>query len=271
MLGQIARMMKALLIYMNKLPTEISIYLDGLFEPDPGDQAHANNGLQVDAGTPVSKIAIAVDACLEAFEMAKESGCQMIIAHHGIFWTGHDNDPRAIDIHGKRLSYLFKNGISVWSCHLPLDIHPEFGNNAMLAKLLGFSDVKPFGAYHGKMIGLSGTVCTTDIEAIAEKLEQNLPECTAYAWSFGKESIGTIGVVSGGGDFAIPEAGRLGLDLIITGEMSHQMYHTAREYGINVICAGHWSTETVGIRAVGEKLCTHFGLESQFLSIPTGL
>jgi dinuclear metal center YbgI/SA1388 family protein len=256
---------------MEKLPLEISAYLDNLFELDPGDQAHANNGLQVDTGIPVSKIGIAVDACMASFEMAKETGCQMIIAHHGIFWTGHGEDPRAIEIHGKRLSYLFKNGISVWSCHLPLDMHPEFGNNAILANMLGLNNISKFGMYHGKAIGLQGTINPLSVDDIATLLQEKLPECLGYAWNFGKEKVATIGIVSGGGDFAIDEAGKLGLDLLVTGEMSHEKYHTAKEYGVNVISAGHWSTETTGISAVGERLCQHFGLASQFLSIPTGL
>jgi dinuclear metal center YbgI/SA1388 family protein len=256
---------------MNILPKEISIYLDSLIGSDPTDQAIANNGLQVDTGNPVSKVGIAVDACLEAFEMAKENGCQIVIAHHGMFWTGHDNDPRAIEIHGKRLAYLFANNISLWSCHLPLDKHPKYGNNILLCQMLGLGDITPFGQYHGIDIGFMGKCQATDIDTIAQILEDKLPECNAYAWSFGKSSIETIGIVSGGGDFAIPQACKQGLDLVITGEMNHQYYHIAKEYGINVISAGHWSTETIGIRAVGQALFTQFGLETQFLSIPTGL
>lgn len=256
---------------MNILPKEISNYLDSIIGFDPMDQATANNGLQVDAGNPVTKIGIAVDACLEAFEMAKTNGCQMVIAHHGMFWSGHDNDPRAIDIHGKRLAYLFANNISLWSCHLPLDRHQKLGNNIILCNIIGLSDIAPFGQYHGQDIGYMGKCPTTDIETIAQSLEDNLPECNAFAWQFGKSTIETVGIVSGGGDFAIPQACRQGLDLIITGEMNHQYYHIAKEYGINVISAGHWSTETVGIRAVGQALYAQYGLESQFLSIPTGL
>lgn len=256
---------------MDILPKEIAGYLNSLFETDPHDQAHANNGLQVDSDVPVTKIGMAVDGCLAAFELAKETGCQMVIAHHGIFWTGHGNDPRAINIHGKRLSYAFNNGISLWSCHLPLDIHPEFGNNAVLSKMLDLADRKPFGEYNGKKIGFMGRIAPTDLESVASKLEENLPECSAYAWNFGRETIETVGIVSGGGDFAIPEAGQLGLDLIVTGEMGHELYHVAKEYGVNVICAGHWCTETTGIQALGEKLKAQFGLACEFLSIPTGL
>ena len=256
---------------MKTLPNELSIYLDSIIGFDPDDQVLANNGLQVDAGVPVTKIGIAVDACLDAFKMAKENGCQMVIAHHGMFWTGHDNDPRAIDIHGKRLAYLFANGISLWTCHLPLDMHPELGNNIMLSRLLDLEDLVPFGLYHGQNIGFKGKSKPASLDEIAETLEEKLPECSAYAWNFGKDTIETVGIVSGGGDFAIPQACKLGLDLVISGEMNHQYYHIAKEFGINVISAGHWSTETVGIRAVGQALCAQFGLESQFLSIPTGL
>ena len=256
---------------MNNLPKEISTYLDSIVGFDPGDQVIANNGLQVDTGVLVTKIGIAVDACLDAFAMAKENGCQMVIAHHGMFWAGHDNDPRAINIHGKRLAYLFANGISLWTCHLPLDKHPELGNNIILCKLLGLENISPFGQYHGNSIGFMGKCKPTSLDQIAETLEEKLPECSAYAWNFGKETIETVGIVSGGGDFAIPQACMLGLDLVISGEMNHQYYHIAKEFGVNVISAGHWSTETVGIRAVGHALCAQFGLESQFLSIPTGL
>jgi dinuclear metal center YbgI/SA1388 family protein len=256
---------------METLPKDIALYLDDLFEADPGDQALANNGLQIDCGLPVTKIGLAVDGCLDSFMMAKDLGCNMILAHHGIFWTGHGTNPRAINIHGKRLSYAFNNGISLWSCHLPLDIQPEFGNNAVLARILELGDIQPFGQYNGKKIGFMGKIKPSDTDSIATRLEEVLPECTAYAWNFGRETIETVGIVSGGGDFAIPEAGQLGVDLIVTGEMGHELYHVAKEYGVNVICAGHWSTETTGIRAVGEKVGARFGLLCEFLSIPTGL
>ncbi len=254
---------------MGKLmPSAVAGFLDKLLREsaDPADKSL--NGLQVDSGNPIRKVGYAVDACLEAFEEAKEQRCDMVITHHGLYWSGDEH--RIIGLMRDRVGFLIKNNISLWSCHIPLDRDMKFGNNIGLSKIVGIKDPKGFADYHGMPIGLYGSLAeTTTILNINNILEKNLPECKPFVWDFGVKTIKTIGVVSGGGSFAISEAAELGLDLLVTGEVSHSDYHVALENKINVLAAGHWSTETVGIGLIAKEITDKLGIETVFISIPT--
>ena len=255
---------------MGILPGQIAKWLNEALVVSQAANDSSVNGLQVDALEPVTKLGFAVDACMDAFTEAKDQGCQMLLCHHGLYWKG--DDQRAIGLMGNRISYLVKNGISLWACHLSLDMHPEYGNNAGLATTLQIKNRKPFGFYHDLAIGFYGEVeANPTCSELVQRLNKDIPECKPWVWSFGKKSCKNIGVVSGGGSYAIEEAARLGLDCLVTGEVFHQDYHTAKELGVNVIVAGHWATETVGILSVGKAAATFFGLESVFINKPTGL
>ncbi|HOO97198.1 MAG TPA: Nif3-like dinuclear metal center hexameric protein [Caldisericia bacterium] len=250
-------------------PVEVASLCDGLLADSADPQDKSMNGLQVDAGVPVGRVGIAVDACMDAFVAAKEEGCQFVITHHGLYWQGLD--PRAAGVMGNRLRFLFENGISLWSCHIPIDRHLKYGNNIGLAKILEISNLSGFGEYHGQSIGLYGNIKTKSIMSVAGILSSELPSSQPIIWDFGKKEIESIGVVSGGGAFAITEAHKLGLDLLVTGEVGHSDYHTAKDLGISVVAAGHWATETVGVKLIGEELKKQLSLETRFLMVPTGM
>ena len=228
------------------------------------------NGLQVEGNAQVSKIMFAVDAGIETIERAIKENANMIVVHHGHFWRLADPSIRKWS--KKRIDLLLKNGISLYASHLPLDKHSKLGNNAQLLKLLGFDISKEFGGYHGETISFIGKSeqpkTLSEIEFIlTEKLS-----ATCKVLPFGNKQIKTIAVCSGGGaDFSLfSEAVDAGVDLYLTGD-STEMYHLAKDIGINVIFAGHHATEIVGVKALSEHIKEKFDVETLFVDIPTGL
>lgn len=230
----------------------------------------SNNGLQVEASTEVTKVAFAVDACLATFQQAAAVGAELLVVHHGLSWgSGVRRFKGCI---GWRLAELFRNGVSLYACHLPFDAHPTLGNNAGLAAMLGLQDPQPFFQYGGGSIGLHGGLAApTSLEALADILNRKLPT-TCRLFPIEKQGlVSRVGVVSGGGADAIPECQELGLDCLVTGEMEHKFYHEARESGIAVIGGGHYATETVGVKLVMQRIQADLGLECVFLDAPTGM
>lgn len=230
----------------------------------------SNNGLQVEASTEVTKVAFAVDACQATFQQATAVGAELLVVHHGLSWgSGVRRFKGCI---GWRLAELFRNGVSLYACHLPFDAHPTLGNNAGLATMLGLQDPQPFFQYGGGSIGLYGGLATpTSLEALADILNRKLPT-TCRLFPIEKQGlVNRVGIVSGGGADAIPECQELGLDCLVTGEMEHKFYHEARESGIAVIAGGHYATETVGVKLVMQRIQTDLGLECVFLDAPTGM
>ena len=244
---------------------EIVRYLDTELRTAQINDASCN-GLQVQGTHCIKKAGLVVDASMEAYRQAAEQGCQLIIAHHGIIWDGIRSVSGATYEH---LRFLFQNDLNLYASHLPLDLHPELGNNAQLAAMLGLSDLQRFGLYKGLEIGYEG-VFTPEVSL--DFLVQNLcellgTECMVFP--FGKRSIGRLAIVSGGAAFELNEAIEKGIDCYLTGEPSHASYHTALEAKINVIFAGHYHTEKPGVQALGEVLSEKFGIESVFIDIPT--
>lgn len=226
------------------------------------------NGIQVgDAEAEIGKIAFAVDACMDSFQRAKQEGAQALFVHHGLFWG---SDAALTGVLGKRIRFLMNNDICLYACHLPLDRHAELGNNARIAADLGLLDVQPFGEYKGRRIGFKGLLPgPLDIESVINRL--------FGAWDsridvlrFGPSMIRSVGVISGGGTREVSQAIDEGLDLYITGDASHNIYHESREAGINVMFAGHYMTEIYGVKAMAEAVASELGLETVFLDIPTG-
>ena len=228
----------------------------------------ALNGQQVgDSDAEIRKIAFAVDACMDAFKWTKSEAAQLLFVHHGLFWgpampiTG---------VFGKRVSFLIKNDIALYACHLPLDKHAELGNNAQMAYALGLKDLQPFGEYKGRKIGCKGWLPNSmDLETIVSRLFGSW-DPRIDALRFGPDEIFSVGMVSGGGTREVFQAMDEGLDLYITGDASHNIYHECREAGINVLFAGHYLTETFGVKAMARQVQAHLGLETVFLDIPTG-
>ena len=225
------------------------------------------NGLQVEGAERVSRVALATDTAQATIDMAVETGAQMMIAHHGLFWG------RVEPVTGPfraRLATLLRAEISLYVSHLPLDAHTEVGNNAVLARLLELRDLEPFGSWGSGAIGVMGRLpATLDRAGLAARLEALLGE-RPHLLAFGPDSIARVAVVSGAAADLIPEAAGAGVDAFVTGETSHTAVHQARERRLNVLFAGHYATETLGVRALGDHLAERFGLETVFLDVPTG-
>ena len=227
------------------------------------------NGLQFEGNSIVEKIAFAVDASVESFEKAAEENANMLIVHHGHFWSNHN--PSISGWSKQRIDALYKNDLSLYACHLPLDRHKEVGNNAELLKLLGFRLKKEFMSHKGKNIGWLGerkkAVSLTDIE---QKLNEKI-DTKCIVLPFGMNSIKTIAVCSGGGSYGgFYDALAIGADLYITGDTA-EVYYTAQDSGMNVIFAGHHATETVGLKALSKVIKKKLKVETVFIDLPTGL
>lgn len=227
------------------------------------------NGLQVDNdGKDIQKAAFAVDACRETFLQTAASGADLLFVHHGLFWG---KPLSLLGAHRERIRILLENNIALYAVHLPLDQHPELGNNAALADLVGIENLEPFGLYHGKKIGYKGNLkkALTIEEASKQISFMNRPPLAVYP--FGKQKNQTCALVSGSASSELSQAVAEGVDLFITGEVSHSMYHFALESRINLIAAGHYTTEVWGVRRVMERLARETEMEVEFYDIPTGL
>jgi dinuclear metal center YbgI/SA1388 family protein len=246
---------------------EVSDYLDGYLEhgaiPDyPG----AWNGLQVQNGGTVTRLAVAVDATLETIAAAAESRADLLLVHHGLFWSG---DPRVIGVQHGRISSLLSAGIALYSSHLPLDLHPEVGNAAVLARRLGMGEIEPFGEYRGRWLGVRGVLPGTRDEL--QGLLEDALGGEVKVIPGGADRIRTVGVVTGGGGSFTGEAATAGLDALVTGEGAHHNAVEARERGLNLFLGGHYATETWGVRALAQHLEERFGLPWSFIESPSGL
>ena len=227
------------------------------------------NGLQFEGRPEVKKIAFAVDAGVESFEIAARESVDMLVVHHGHFWSNHDPSIRGWT--KARIDTLYESQISLYASHLPLDRHREVGNNVELIKLLGAKISGEFLLHKGKNIGWTGKFKkAVSVADIAQKLDSELnTECIVLP--FGKEKIKTMAVCSGGGGYGgFYEALRAGVDLFLTGD-AVEIYYTAKDSGMNVIFAGHHATETVGLKALSAVLRKRFKVETIFIDLPTGL
>jgi dinuclear metal center YbgI/SA1388 family protein len=172
---------------------------------------------------------------------------------------------------GRRVKLAFEHGLSLYAAHLPLDAHPEVGNNIVLAKSLALQEIQPFGEYNGSSIGFQGKLpVPLSLQDLADRIQKTTGEvCLVHAG--GPHMISSIGIISGGAAGEVPEAAAAGLDAFITGEPSHAHFADAFEYGVNAIFCGHYESEVFGVRALAVKLEDTFGLPWQFLHLPTGL
>jgi dinuclear metal center YbgI/SA1388 family protein len=225
------------------------------------------NGLQVPGGDEVTKVVTGVSAQRELIERALSEAAELVLVHHGLFW---DFLPTGLSpVLAERLRPLFKHDVALAAYHLPLDAHPEVGNNAILAERLGCERHEPFGTYRGQTIGRAGTLPGDGIPAA--DLFARVREITARVptvFDAGPERVRRIGIVSGAGADSLPEAIALGLDAFLTGEPREHVMADAREAGIHFIAAGHYATETFGVRALGNWLAERFGIEHVWVDIP---
>jgi dinuclear metal center YbgI/SA1388 family protein len=227
------------------------------------------NGLQVSRRPgPLARVAFAVDACAESIRRAADGGAQLLFVHHGLFWGA------PLPLEGstlERVRLLLDADLALYACHLPLDCHPEVGNNAVLANLIGLRERTPFGEYHGMALGFSGNL--GEGISLSEAVHRILPDGTAprSLIASGRKRIRSAAIVSGGAPFEALKAIGKGIDLYVTGEPSHSIYHAVVEGGLDFVAAGHYATEVWGVKAVAEKLAKEIGLETFFIDLPTGL
>jgi dinuclear metal center YbgI/SA1388 family protein len=221
------------------------------------------NGLQVKSGRSgaIRKVGFAVDACLSTFEKAKELSVDLLVVHHGIKWRPQKD--RGLE--AKRAEYLQGNNIALYAAHLPLDLHEEYGNNMQLCRLLAVRAPRKFGYYHGIRIGYAGSFKKAiSLDVAASVLNKKLKtDCRVLR--FGKDRIRSIGIISGGGGSILKEACALSLDCFLVGEIDLAVYNAAKDCGMNLLVAGHYATETVGVRALMPLVGDTFGVETVFI------
>jgi dinuclear metal center YbgI/SA1388 family protein len=237
-------------------------FLDGILKPEEFDD-HGPNGIQVPGRSDIEAVVTGVSAGAELFERAAAEGAGLVLVHHGLFWKG---PPKPLDLPGKRrLQLLFDNDMALAAYHLPLDGHPEHGNNALLAAGLG---AQVDGGWAGG-IGVSGSwpgagLAAGELVARVRALTGREP----LAVLAGPETVSRIAIVSGGGQGHLADAIADGHDAFLTGEASERNFNEAREAGIHFLAAGHYATETLGVRRLGDLLADRFGIRHVFIDVP---
>ena len=247
--------------------TDITAFLDRELNiaaiPDyPG----AMNGLQLANGGEVARIVAAVDASLPVIEEAAAGGPGLLVVHHGMFWQGAQPVTGAFY---RKLKCAIEAGLAVYSCHLPLDVHPEWGNNILLAKTIGLLEPRPFVEHNGISLGLKGGWAGTRDELL-DVLRQALGGAV-HVCPGGPATIARVGLITGGAGSEVVKVAAAGVDTFITGEGPHWSYPLAEELGINLFYGGHYATETFGVKCLAEVLGREFQLPWSFLDHPTGL
>lgn len=232
------------------------------FLASPRFQDYAPNGLQVQGRDEVRRIVSGVTASQTLIEAAIARGADAILVHHGYFWRGED--PRVVGMKARRLSALLRHGISLIAYHLPLDAHPEIGNNARLAADLGATITGRFGSADVAMYG--EMAAPTEGAELAERLARALGRAPLHVAA--DRPILRIGWCSGAAQDYIEQAAALGLDAYVSGEISERTWHASRELGIHYFAAGHHATERYGVLALGELLAEKFGLDHEFVDEP---
>lgn len=223
------------------------------------------NGLQVDAGVEqIKRIVTGVTASQALLEVAVEHGADLLLVHHGYFWKGEP--PALVGIKGRRIGTLFRGNLNLMAYHLPLDAHKELGNNRMLAELFGFDAAAPVEPGDG-LLWTADLPEPESVEQITARIVRGLERNPLYLPGGGTD-ISRVGWCSGGAEDYISQAAEHGVDAFISGEVSEQTMHLARELGVHFFAAGHHATERFGIQALGEHLAKQFGLEHHFIDLP---
>ena len=245
--------------------TDVISYLDELLAIGEF-QDYGPNGLQVPGTGEVSVVVTGVSSNLALIQRAFEVGAQLVVAHHGLFWDFH---PRSVTPQMKeRLRVLFDADMSLAGYHLPLDAHPEVGNNALICSALGLERAEPFGEHRGQTVGFVGR----SSEGIA--FDELRSRCAGafgqgpFVWDAGPDTVHSVGIVSGAAASSFGEAIAKGLDAFLTGEPAEHVMADARESGTHFIAGGHYATETFGVRRIGELLAAEFGVEHHFVEVP---
>jgi len=251
---------------MNSL-AEIVRYSDDLLRlKEIEDYPNSLNGLQIENSGEVTKIGAAVDASTRTMQMAAQNGVDLLVVHHGLFWPGLR--PISGPLY-RSLRLALEKNLALYSVHLPLDLHPRLGNNALFAAALGLEKTEPFLELMGQPAGLEAEASLRRDELLA-KLERSLGGPVRCIGT-GPMETKRIGLVTGAAGGEIYAAAREGIDTYITGEAPHWAAVAAEELGINLFLGGHYATETFGVKALAAELAEKFGLPWEFLDHPTWL
>ena len=244
---------------------ELVSYLDEYLDAGAGED-YCPNGLQVEGRAEVHKIITAVSSCEELFVQAKEQGADAVLVHHGLFWNGMSY--RLTGMQYRRLRHLFEAGINLIAYHLPLDRHGEVGNNVLAAQAFGLQDISPFAVHKGLPIGFKGRfpepISAQDLVHRTAELYGREP----LHLDGGEKPVESLGIVSGGAQRDFYSAISEGLDAFITGEVSEWVMNVAKESQTHYLAAGHYATERLGVRKLGEDLAERFGLDVTFVDLP---
>lgn len=228
----------------------------------------SNNGLQVENSGDVRKICCGVDATLKFFQEARRRKAELVICHHGLSWR--DSLKRITGLNYRRVGYLIKNDMALYGCHLPLDGHQRHGNNMLIAKAIGLTHLGKFARHGGVEIGVVGTLARPIPYERFKKQIRRLMDNPLRTMDFGKRTIRTVAVVSGGAAGDIAEAREKGADVFLSGEPTLAAYGDAQDCGINAVFAGHYATETFGVKALAALLKRKFRVDTEFLDLGIG-
>ena len=248
--------------------TRLVQYLDDYLEIKEIDD-YGPQGLQVEAAAQdVQRVALAVDTAPPIIEAAAEWGAQMLLVHHGLLWRSVEPIAGAL---GRRVRALLQHDIHLYAAHLALDAHPEVGNNAVLARMLDVQVEDWWCAPTNTPIAVVGAAPpNTSLGSLVAQVESKL-ETEARVLAHGPQHVSRVAILSGFGADEVAAARDAGADTFLTGETSHANFWAAADHGLTVIYAGHYATETVGVRALGDRLAQHFDLELHFFDFPTGM
>lgn len=246
---------------------QIVTYLDGLLDHSRiGDYPGAQNGLQIENGGTIARVCAAVDSCEAVISQAAQVPGSLLLVHHGLLWGGAQPFTGALR---RKLKTSLEADLAVFSSHLPLDLHARYGNNALLAKALGLKALAPAFPAKGQSIGLTGSLAMSR-DALVKKLS-GIVGGPVHLAPGGPARVRRVALCSGGAGGEVAYAAAQGCDTFITGEGPHHTYTLAEELGINLLYAGHYATETFGVRALAEHVGKKFHLPWEFIDHPTGL
>lgn len=231
----------------------------------PAIQDYAPNGLQVEGKANIQKIITGVTASQALIDYAINQQADAILVHHGYFWKSEN--PCLRGMKGRRIKALMQHDINLFAYHLPLDVHPELGNNAQLAQLLQISNLRPLEKSTPSIPVYGELLHPISGEQLAQRIEQQLGRKVLHCGDNAPAQIRTVALCTGGGQGYIDLAAAQGIDAFISGEVSEQTIHSAREQGIHFFAAGHHATERYGVKALGEWLRAEYGLEVEFKDI----
>lgn len=249
---------------------QISDYLaEGLQIAEIPDYPQALNGLQLaNGGGEVKKIVAAVDACLPVVRESIERGADLLLVHHGLFWQGAQRIDGSVY---EKLKLAMDAGLAIYSAHIPLDVHAEFGNNALLGRALDLGESETFFPWKGIQLGLRYTPSPAMARDTLRDRVAAAVGAPVHLCPGGPETVARVGIITGGAGSEIYAMAEQGVDTFITGEGPHWSYTSAEELGVNLIYGGHYATETFGVKALAAHLAERFAVDWDFVDHPTGL